>query len=184
MQRAIRIPLRTLGFLACSAVAFAQTDPVPGNWRGTLKSADGVTSTIIITMAKTGDAYSGSTTGVGESSEIALKSVTVTGTRVALEASADSKLGSVTLAGDLTVEGNALSGAGSLAIANQKVPVIFDLQRRARRDVLQHQVPQRVDYFVGRWKFEYLGGEFPPLSTGERIGSDRSRLRRQALHSS
>jgi hypothetical protein len=37
--------------------------------------------------------------------------------------------------------------------------------------VIQPQVAQRADYFVGRWTFEYLGGEFPPLSAGTRTGT-------------
>jgi Carboxylesterase family len=39
----------------------AQSDPVVGNWRGTLKNAQGVDSPIIITVAKKGDGYTGST---------------------------------------------------------------------------------------------------------------------------
>jgi len=32
-------------------------------------------------------------------------------------------------------------------------------------------VEQRAEYFVGRWTFEYLGAEYPPLSTGTRTGT-------------
>jgi hypothetical protein len=39
----------------------AQTDPVVGNWRGTLKNAQDVDSPIIITIAKKGDGYAGTT---------------------------------------------------------------------------------------------------------------------------
>jgi hypothetical protein len=45
------------------------------------------------------------------------------------------------------------------------------LQRRNRADVIQPQVEQRPEYFIGRWNFEYLGGEFPPLSAGTRSGT-------------
>jgi hypothetical protein len=49
--------------------------------------------------------------------------------------------------------------------------VTIELQRRARADVIQPQVEQRAEYFLGRWAFEYLGGEFPPLSAGTRTGT-------------
>ena len=79
-----------------------QQDPVLGNWRGTLKAADGTSSPVIITVVKTGDSYGGSTTGVGESSESPLTRVSVAGTRVTIEGGAESKLGSVTLGAELT----------------------------------------------------------------------------------
>ena len=39
-------------------------DPVAGNWRGTLKNAQGVDSPIIITLATKGDGYAGSSNGL------------------------------------------------------------------------------------------------------------------------
>jgi hypothetical protein len=47
-------------------------DPVVGNWRGTLTSASGVDSPIIITIVRKGDGYAGSTNGLNASSEAAL----------------------------------------------------------------------------------------------------------------
>src|SRR4051812_9899086 len=146
-------------------------DPVVGNWRGTMTSAAGVESPIIITIAKKGDGYAGSTSGFNASSESALKRLTVSGTKVALEAADDSKLGAVSLTADLAAEGNALKGAGIVAIGAQKFDVSLALQRRPRAEAIQPHVEQRVDYFVGRWKFEYLGAEYPPLSSGGRSGT-------------
>jgi len=148
-----------------------QQDPVAGNWRGTFKSTDGTSTPIIITIVKAGNAYAASTTGVGENSESPLQKVTVSGTKVTLEGSAESKLGAVAFGAELTAEGNALRGAGTVGVGNQRISVTYELQRRARQDVVQPRVPQRVDYFTGRWKFEYTGGEFPPLSVGERAGT-------------
>src|SRR3954452_13071429 len=76
-------------------------DPAVGNWRGTMTSAAGVDSPIIITIAKKGDGYAGSTSGFTASTESALKRLTVSGTNVSLEATDDSKLGAVSLAADL-----------------------------------------------------------------------------------
>src|SRR5206468_12791605 len=36
---------------------------------------------------------------------------------------------------------------------------------------IQPRVEQRIDYFVGRWTFDYLGAEYPPLSAGGRTGT-------------
>jgi hypothetical protein len=148
-----------------------QTDPVVGNWRGTLKNAQGVDSPIIITIAKKDDVYAGTTNGLNATSEIPLKKLTVDGAKVSLEASAESRLGDVGLTCELTAEGNALRGAGVLAVGAQRFDVTLALQRRPRAEVIQPHVEQRAEYFVGRWTFEYLGAEYPPLSTGTRTGT-------------
>jgi hypothetical protein len=134
-------------------------------------SASGVESPIIITIAKKGDVYVGSTNGLNASSESALKRLTVDGAKVSLEAADDSKLGVVSLAADLALEGNTLKGAGRVSVGAQKFDVTLALQRRPRAEAIQPHVEQRVDYFVGRWKFEYLGAEYPPLSAGGRSGT-------------
>jgi len=146
-------------------------DPVVGNWRGTLTSTAGTESPIIITIVKKGDGYAGSTNGVNASSESPLKHVTVNGTHVSLEAADASKLGQVALTGDLTAEGNTLKGAGTLSVGAQKFDVTLALQRRPRQEAIQPHVEQRIEYFVGRWNFEYVGAEYPPLSPGGRSGT-------------
>ena len=149
----------------------APADPVVGNWRGTLKNAQGVDSPIILTIAKKGDVYAGTTNGLNATSEIPLKKLTIDGARVTLEASAESRLGDVALTCELTAEGNAMRGAGVVAVGAQRFDVTLALQRRPRGEVIQPHVEQRADYFVGRWTFEYLGAEYPPLSTGTRAGT-------------
>jgi hypothetical protein len=146
-------------------------DPVVGNWRGTLTSASGTESPIIITIVRKGDGYAGSTNGLNASSESALKRVDVNGTRVTVEAADTSKLGAVSLTADLSAEGNTLKGAGTVSIGAQTFDVALALQRRPRAEAVQPHVEQRIDYFVGRWKYEYLGAEYPPLSAGGRSGT-------------
>ena len=58
-----------------------------------------------------------------------------------------------------------------MSVGAQKFDVTLALQRRPRAEAIQPHVEQRVDYFVGRWKFEYLGAEYPPLSAGGRSGT-------------
>lgn len=157
--------------LASSVVAAQGGDPVVGNWRGTLTSASGVESPIVITIVKRGDVYAGSTSGLNAGSESALKRVAVSGSTMTIEAADDSTLGTVALTADLAVEGNALKGAGAISVGAQKFAVTLALQRRPRADAIQPHVEQRIDYFVGRWNFEYLGAEYPPLSGGGRSGT-------------
>jgi hypothetical protein len=152
----------------------AAADPVAGNWRGTLTSAPGVTSPIIITIARRNGTYAGMTSGLTANAEIPLKALTVAGTRVTIEAASESRLGDVTLTGDLTVEGAApatMTGSGTLTVGGQHFDVTFALQRRPRAEVIQPQVEQKIEYFAGRWTFDYLGAEYPPLSTGSRSGT-------------
>jgi hypothetical protein len=144
---------------------------VVGNWRGTLTSSAGVESPMIMTIVRKGDGYAGSTNGLNAQSESALKRVTVTGTHLMVEAADESKLGAVTLTCDLTAEGNTLKGTGTLSIGAQHFDVTLALQKRPRAEAIQPHVEQRADYFVGRWSFEYLGAEYPPLSAGSRTGT-------------
>lgn len=152
------------------ALPAQSSDPVVGNWRGTLASSAGTETPIIITIAKRSDLYVGSTNGLNAPSEIPLTRVAVEGNRVIIEASSESRLGDISLTGDLTAEGSALKGAGTLAVGAQKFAVTFALQRRPRAEVIQPRVEQRIDYFVGTWTFEYVGAEYPPLSAGSRTG--------------
>jgi hypothetical protein len=166
-MRLVRAVLLIL--FACGAQA--QTDPVIGNWRGTLSSSAGTDTPIILTIAKRGDVYVGSTNGLNAPSEIPLKRIAVDANRVTIEAISESRLGDLSITGELTAEGTAMKGAGTLAVGAQKFPVTFALQRRPRGEVIQPKVEQRVDYFVGKWTFDYVGAEFPPLSAGSRTGT-------------
>jgi hypothetical protein len=157
----------------CAALLLAQPDPVVGNWRGTLSSSAGTETPIIITIAKPGDVYIGSTNGLNAPSEIPLSRIAVDGTRVAIAASSESRLGDLVLTGELTVEGTAMKGSGALAVGAQKFPVTFALQRRPRAEVIQPKVEQRAGYFLGTWTFDYVGAEVPPLSAGSRTGTAR-----------
>ncbi|MBI1876029.1 MAG: hypothetical protein HYS05_19360 [Acidobacteria bacterium] len=170
MRRTSGLSLAMVVSVVAGAV-LAQDDPVLGNWRGTVRTSQGVESPIIITIVRKGEGYVGTASGLGSASEIPLKRVTVSGGRVSFESADDSRLGHVVLAGDLVVDGNALKGPGTVSLGPLRFDVALELRRRARQDVVQPRVEQRADYFLGRWTFEYVGGEFPPLSPGNRTGS-------------
>jgi len=165
---------RALVALLCVLVpasAASQADPVVGNWRGTVTSSAGTGTPIIITITKKGDGYAGTTNGLNAPSEVPLKTIAVDGNRVALEASAESQLGEVKLTCDLTADGAALKGTGTLSVGTQSFDLTLALQRRPREGVIQPRVEQRIEYFAGRWKFDYIGAEYPPLSPGSRTGT-------------
>ncbi len=167
---AVAVTLAMLVVPATSTIR-AQTDPVVGSWRGTLKAGQATESPIAITIVRKGDGYAGFTSGMTAGSEVPLTKIVVAGNRASFESAADSKLGPVTLTGNLTAEDNTLKGAGMLSVGPQRFDVAFDLRRRQRPDVPQRQVERRVEYFVGRWTFGYLGAEVPPLSAGSRTGT-------------
>lgn len=154
-----------------AAAALSQPDPVAGQWRGSIKNATGSETTLVLTLGKSGDRYVGTTNGLTEGADVALRSVAVAGTTVTVEVTSESRLGQVALGATLTVQGTTLAGDGTVTIGGQRFPVTLSLQRRQRADVVQHQVDQSADYFTGRWAFDYTGGEFPPLSIGNRKGA-------------
>ena len=146
------------------------SDPIAGAWRGTMRSGTATETPIVISIVKKGDVYSG-VVNTGGTSESPIRKIALTGNRLVVETGSDSKLGDITLTTELMVEGNKASGSAIFAVGPHRVDVALELQRRARAEVIQPQVEQRIDYFVGRWTFEYLGGEFPPLSAGTRTGT-------------
>ncbi len=157
--------------LALAGTAGAQAPGIAGEWRGTITSASGADTPFVLTIRQTPDGPAGTTGGLGATSEIPLTTITISGGQVSFQAESDSRLGDVAIAGALTADGNRMTGAGSLAVGGQRFAVTFDLQRRARPTVTQPQIPQSIQYFVGRWRFAYVGAEYPPLSAGTRTGT-------------
>ncbi len=145
-------------------------DPAVGAWRGTIGTTPEAQTPFLLSIVKRGDTYAGAI-NVGGANEVALRRTTVAGNRVTVESGAESRFGAIALAAELTLDGNTLRGAGTLLVGSLPAPVVIALQRQPRADVLQPVVEQRAAYFAGRWTFEYLGGEFPPLSPGSRAGT-------------
>ena len=145
-------------------------DPLAGAWRGTLRSSADTQTALVISIVKKGDVYSG-VVNTGGTTEAPIRKISLTGNRLAVDAGSDSKLGDVALTTELMVDGNKATGSGTFSVGPHRFPVTIELTRRPRAEVIQPQVVQRADYFVGRWTFEYLGGEFPPLSAGSRTGT-------------
>jgi hypothetical protein len=146
------------------------SDPLAGAWRGAMRSGPATETPLVVSIVKKGDVYSG-VINTGGTTETPIRKVVFTGNRLVVDAGSESKLGEVTLTTDLMVDGNKANGSGTFAVGPHRVEVAIELQRRPRAEVIQPQVEQRIEYFVGRWTFEYLGGEFPPLSAGTRSGT-------------
>jgi hypothetical protein len=145
-------------------------DPAIGAWRGTIRTAAEAPTPFLLSIVKRGDTYDGAI-NLGGANEIAVRRVAVAGTRVTIESGAESRIGTIALAAELTLDGNTLGGVGTLSVGPLPTSITIELRRQPRADVLQPVVEQRVAYFVGHWRFEYLGGEFPPLSPGSRAGT-------------
>lgn len=148
----------------------APAEPAVGAWRGTIRAGTDAPTPLVVSIVKRGDTFTGAI-NIGGANEIPLRRVMVAAGRVTIESGADSKIGAITLTADLTIDGNKATGAGTLLVGSLPASVIIELQRQQRADVLQPVVEQRTEYFVGRWAFEYLGGEFLPLSPGSRTGT-------------
>ena len=151
--------------------ALAQQDPWAGTWQGTLDTAAGETSDVSLTLVSGDNAYTGVISGFIQTTEIRLSGVDVDGMQVTLDARTDSDFGPLSLSYQLTRNDRTLSGTGRLTLGQHDFSVSLDLTRARRADVPQPQIDQQVGYFDGTWRFEYTGGEFPPLSIGTRSGT-------------
>jgi hypothetical protein len=148
----------------------AASDTILGAWRGTVGASPAARTPLVLSIVQRNGTYVGAL-NIGGANETPIRSLTVTGNRVVVEASVDSRMGAIVFVGDLMRDGATMTGGGTLSVGPLAAPVTIDLRRQGRADVLQPTVEQRVEYFVGRWKYEYLGGEFPPLSPGTRSGT-------------
>lgn len=154
-----------------AAPALAQPDSWAGTWRGELTSAPDAASPVSLTLvADGGGGYTGLVDGLAPGAEIRLDRVVVDGDQVTVEAAADTPFGPLSLAYTLVRDGRELSGAGRVTAGGHGFDVALALDRARRADVPQPRVEPRVGYFSGAWRFEYTGGEFPPLSVGTREG--------------
>ena len=154
-----------------AAPASAQPDPWAGTWRGEMTSAPGAGSPVSLTLiADAVGGYTGLVDGFAPGAEIRLDRVTVEGGRVTVSATTDTAFGPLSLVCTLVRDGREMSGTGRVAVGGHGFDVSLTLSRARRADVPQPQVEPRVGYFSGAWRFEYTGGEFPPLSVGTREG--------------
>jgi len=168
--------LGVLALLAAASVPAAAQPSAPtgaaGHWVGMIYSQGAaLESPFTLTIVRDGDTYTGVTSGLNETGEVPLNTVAVKGSAVTFSVHSASAAGPVTLSGELTLEGATMAGVLTIGVGTQRQTTKLTLQRRNRRDVAQPQVQQRIGYFTGRWTFEYLGGEFPPLSAGPRSGT-------------
>ena len=177
-----------LAVLCASATAAAQTtappappasparpalpaDPVVGNWRGTLTSASGVESSIIITIVKKGDQYAGSTNGLNAASESALKRVTASGANLTdrsggrLEARRSHAVGGSH--GGRQHAQRQRHGVGRRAEVRRHARAAAAAARRG--DSTARRTARRL--LRRPVEGQYLGAEYPPLSPGGRSGT-------------
>ena len=152
--------------------AVAQPDSWAGTWRGELTSAPDASSPVSLTLVAGGDGgYTGLVDGLVANAEIRLDRVVVDGEQVTVEAATDTAFGPLSLVYTLVRDGRELSGIGRVTAGGHGFDVSLALDRARRADVPQPQIEPRIGYFTGSWRFDYTGGEFPPLSVGTRSGT-------------
>ena len=155
-----------------TAPALAQPDPWAGTWRGELSSGSEASSPVSLTLVADGDGgYTGLVDGLAPNAEVRLDRVVVDGEQVTVEAATDTDFGPLSFVYTLIRDGRDLSGIGRVAAGGHGFDVTLALERARRADVPQPQIEPRIGYFSGSWRFEYTGGEFPPLSVGTREGT-------------
>ena len=145
-----------------AAPALAQPDPWAGTWRGELTSESDTSSPVSLTLVADGDGgYTGLVDGLAPNHEVRLDRVVVDGEQVTVEAAADTDFGPLSFVYTLLRDGRDLSGIGRVTAGGHGFDVSLALERARRADVPQPQIEPRIGYFSGRWRFEYIGGEFP-----------------------
>jgi len=153
------------------APATAQRDPWAGSWRGALTTSEGGNTNIILTLVSEDAGYSGLLTGFGLNSEIRLDTIETDDVQLTVEGATETAFGPLALVYSLTRENQVLSGGGRVTLGDHGFDVEIELKRGRRSEVPQPQIVQRIGYFTGEWRFEYTGGEFPPVSIGTRSGT-------------
>lgn len=152
--------------------AAATGSPFAGNWRGTATAADGATMQVVLTLLDAEGGWTGTVSGFEPGREAPLTRIEMGDASIVAEAAVATRLGSLVLRYDLTLddEGRQLTGTQQMIAGAQRVLADVELQLRRRSDIPQPQVEPRIGYFTGTWRFDYLGGEYPPLGIGTRSG--------------
>ena len=158
--------------LALPAPALAQRDPWAGSWRGALSTplGDDTNVTITLVASEQDGGYTGLLTGFAPGTEIRFSSVTSSDVQLTVEGATETEFGPLAFVYRFTRDDQVLSGSGRVTLGDHGFDVSLELQRARRADVPQPQIEQQIGYFTGEWRFEYTGGEFPPLSIGSRSG--------------
>ena len=160
--------------IATAAPTLAQPveDAYSGTWRGNAISTNGSTRDVVLTIIRSNGEFSGVMSGFSTGREAPLSSAILSGNTLTVESTADSRLGSLSVRYELRLseDNNILAGNQYLIFGDQELLFEVELKKRRRPDIPQPQVEQGIEYFVGTWTFEYIGGEFPPLSIGTRSG--------------
>ena len=136
-----------------------------------MTTPQGDTTDVTLTIVPEDGTYLGVITGFAASTEIRLSRVSATEAELTVAGATETAFGPLAFVYALTREDAVLSGGGRVTLGAHGFDVSLELTRARRTDVLQPQVEQQIDYFAGEWRFEYTGGEFPPLSIGTRSGT-------------
>ncbi len=178
----------TIMLLLASTIGLAQQDRLQGRWEGIVQSLQGERQ-VQATFKKETAGYTGTITGLR--GDLAFKEVKLEGDKVIATAEVESPQGNIVIRYEFTLQGESLKGKAEAEFGGQSFSFNYDLKRvgeltaagapsqapaqqpeqqRRRESVPQPVQPQTLNYFVGQWKFKWLGRESPLSPGGPREG--------------
>jgi Protein of unknown function (DUF1579) len=170
MARRLVLAFAFLSLWAAATPGRAQQDPLQGRWEGMVRSIQGERKATV-SFKKEGETYSGAISGVSGTTEIPFKEIKRDGEKVTAVVQIDAPQGPVTVNFDFVLKGETLDGKGEVNLGAQKLAFTYDLKRVgdlvAKKDLSPEQ---KLDYFVGQWRFEMVARDSPLGPGGELKG--------------
>jgi hypothetical protein len=165
-----------LALILLTADSALAQDKLVGRWEGKLQSPQGERDTTLV-IKKDGGVYTGTMPGMA-GRMVDLKDFKVEGDLVTARADVETPQATITINYRFTLAGETMKGQGALDFGGQAVTFDLNLKRtsadpgpataapaaggggaRQRLDVPQPQQKQSLEYFVGAWKYKYVGRE-------------------------
>jgi hypothetical protein len=147
-----------------------------GKWVGTVDSIQGQGRATMTLKKSSGEGYTGTMSRLIGQGEIPLADVSLEGDKVTAKGQMDSPQGAFDIKFSFVLSGDSLKGKGEIEFNGQTFEIKYDLNRegsaaaaaaqatqsKAGRPQTGGQVPQPhqkqgLDYFVGRWKYTWVG---------------------------
>jgi hypothetical protein len=178
-----------LGVLLFWGVALAQQDRLSGRWEGTVQGLQGPAKAVA-TFKKEGAGYTGTITGLR--GDLTFKEVRVEGDKIFATAEVQAQGNTVGIKYEFALRDESLQGKGDVDFNGQTFSFTYDLKRAPAGSVAsqpaqapaatavapprRESVPQPLqqqsrDYFLGQWKFKWLGRDSALSAGGPREGT-------------
>jgi hypothetical protein len=147
-----------------------------GKWVGTVDSIQGQGRASMTLKRSSGEGYTGTMTRLIGQGEIPLTDVSLDGDKMTAKSQVDAPQGKFDIKFSFVLSGDSLKGKGEVEFNGQTFEIKYDLNRegsaaanaaqaaqaKAGRPQMGGQVPQPhqkqgLDYFIGQWKYTWVG---------------------------